>query len=185
MGLFLAIIGLTLFLDGLRVSIMPMAELVGQELPRKLPLVLVLLIAGCLGILVTYAEPAISALRPLADLVDPAEAPYLYFLMNEQQELMILAIGLGVGVAAIIGTLRFLRNWSLKPLIYATLAPTVGAAVYMQWGNPNLAPLIGVSWDCGTIDWLINSFLPVDNACLLPSASVCIQLHQVHNEQMK
>lgn len=96
-------------------------------------------------------QPAISALRPLAELVNPNDAPYLYFLMNTQQELMVLAIGLGVGVAAVIGTLRFIKNWSLKPLIYMTLAPTVGLACYMQWGNPDLAPLIGLSWDCGAV----------------------------------
>lgn len=56
MGLILAIIGLTLFLDGLRVSIMPMAECVGQELPQRLHLVFVLFVAFILGILVTYAE---------------------------------------------------------------------------------------------------------------------------------
>jgi len=56
MGLILAIIGLTMFLDGLRVSIMPMAECVGQELPQRLHLVFVLFVAFILGILVTYAE---------------------------------------------------------------------------------------------------------------------------------
>lgn len=151
MGLFLAIIGLTMFLEGLRIAIMPMAELIGQELPQKLHLVFVLFVAFILGILVTYAEPAISSLRPLADLIDPNDAPYLYFVMVYQQELLVLAIGLGVGVAAVIGTLRFIKNWSLKPLIYVTLAPTVGLACYMQWGNTNLAPLIGLSWDCGAV----------------------------------
>ena len=151
MGLFLAIIGLTLFLEGLRISIMPMAELIGQELPQKLHLIFVLFVAFILGILVTYAEPAISSLRPLADLIDPNDAPYLYFVMVYQQELLVLAIGLGVGVAAVIGTLRFIKDWSLKPLIYITLAPTVGLACYMQWGNTNLAPLIGLSWDCGAV----------------------------------
>ena len=151
MGMFLAIIGLTMFLDGLRVAIMPMAEMVGQELPQRLHLFFVLCVAFILGVLVTYAEPAISALRPLAELVDPYSAPYLYFVMNCQQELMVLAIGLGVGVAAVIGTLRFIKNWPLKPLVYMTLAPTVGLACYMQWGNPNLAPLIGLSWDCGAV----------------------------------
>lgn len=130
---------------------MPMAEMVGQELPQRLHLFFVLCVAFILGVLVTYAEPAISALRPLAELVDPYSAPYLYFVMNCQQELMVLAIGLGVGVAAVIGTLRFIKNWPLKPLIYMTLAPTVGLACYMQWGNPNLAPLIGLSWDCGAV----------------------------------
>ena len=97
---------------------MPMAEMVGQELPQRLHLFFVLCVAFILGVLVTYAEPAISALRPLAELVDPYSAPYLYFVMNCQQELMVLAIGLGVGVAAVIGTLRFIKNWPLKPLIY-------------------------------------------------------------------
>lgn len=45
----------------------------------------------------------------------------------------VLAIGLGVGVAAILGTMKFLYGWSLKPLIAATLLPTVGLACYMQW----------------------------------------------------
>jgi hypothetical protein len=64
---------------------MPLAEVVGEELPQKLHVSLVLLIAGFIGILVTYAEPAIASLRPLALLVDPIQAPYLYFVMNNQQ----------------------------------------------------------------------------------------------------
>ena len=149
MGLFLAIIGLSLFLDGLRVAIMPLAELVGTELPKKLPLPFVLLVAGFLGILVTYAEPAIASLSPLAKLIDPVRAPYLYFVMNQQKELMVFAIGAGVGVAAILAVLMFMRGWSLKPLIFGSLAPTVALACYMQWGNPNLSPVIGLAWDCG------------------------------------
>ena len=47
----------------------PFAEVLGQELPAKVHVVFVLAIAFCLGVLVTYAEPAISALRPLAALV--------------------------------------------------------------------------------------------------------------------
>jgi len=56
-------------LQGLRVCIMPLAELLGTELPQKVHLVFVLAVAFCLGVLVTYAEPAISAIRPLASLV--------------------------------------------------------------------------------------------------------------------
>ena len=154
-GLISAAIGLVLFLDGLRVAIMPMAMLVGNQLPKRLPLAAVLAVAFFLGVLVsgpllpvsrprrgiperlaaglrsdcqpmgplvavltvafglgvlsavpryvrhllvrraeapnpidrkvTYAEPAIAALRPLAALVDPTTAPYLYYLMNQQQ----------------------------------------------------------------------------------------------------
>lgn len=65
--------------------------------------------------------------------MDPNSAPYLYYLMNQQQEIMVLAIGIGVGVAAVLGTLKFLYNWSLKPMIAVTLLPTIGLACYMQW----------------------------------------------------
>ena len=62
---------------------------VGHHLPEKLPLFFVLLVAFCLGVLVTYAEPAIAAIRPLAALVDPVAAPYLYYILNQQQELTV------------------------------------------------------------------------------------------------
>ena len=29
-------------------------------------------------------------------------------------------VGAGVGLAAIIGTIRFVKGWSLKPMIYAS-----------------------------------------------------------------
>ncbi|PSC69722.1 pf07556 family [Micractinium conductrix] len=177
MGLVLAIFGLMAFLEGLRVVIMPFAEVLGSELPAKVHVCWVLLVAFCLGVLVTYAEPAISALRPLASLVDPAEAPYLYYMMNQQRVGVrayvragvvrgadsdnlhvcaplpnsVLCIGLGVGCAAIVGTLRFIRDWPLKPLIYITLAPTIATSCYMQWGNKDLAPILGVAWDCGGV----------------------------------
>lgn len=65
-GLISAVIGLVLFLEGLRVAVMPMAMLVGEQLPKRLKLPLVLLVAFALGVLVTYAEPAIAAIRQVA-----------------------------------------------------------------------------------------------------------------------
>ena len=38
---------------------------------------------------------------------------------------------------------RFLRGWSLKPLIACSLTPTIALACYMKWGNEHLSPLIG------------------------------------------
>ncbi|PNH06911.1 hypothetical protein TSOC_006673 [Tetrabaena socialis] len=109
-GLVCAIFGLMFFMDGLRVCVMPLGEMVGNRLPMKYPLPVVLAVAGALGILVTYAEPAISSLTPLAKLVDKTKAPYLYYALNDQREMLVLSIGLGVGMAAIVGTLRFVRG---------------------------------------------------------------------------
>jgi hypothetical protein len=147
----MAIIGLTVFIDALRVVVMPLSEQLGTELPKTLSLPGVLAVTCFLGILVTYAEPAITSLRPLARLVDPDVAPYLYCALMEKQELLVFCIGLGVGLAAMLGTLRFVRGWSLKPLISISMVPCLMCACYMWWGDPELRPLLGLAWDCGAV----------------------------------
>jgi hypothetical protein len=47
--------------------------------------------------------------------------------------------------------MRFIYDWSLKPLIVLTLLPTLALGAYMQWGNPDLLCVIGLAWDCGAI----------------------------------
>jgi len=150
-GLICAIIGLTMFVDALRMAVMPLGELLGEQLPNRLPLPLVLVVACLLGILCTYAEPAMASLRPLARIVSKKKTPYLHLILNELQEPLIFSVGLGVGFAAVLGTLRFIRGWPLKPLIALTLTPTIILACYMQWGDPNLVPLLGLAWDCGGV----------------------------------
>ena len=110
-------VGLVLFVDGLRVAIMPLGSMLGQQLPERFKVRYILVVACAIGILCTYAEPAIASLRPLAALVKRCQTPYLYFVLNDMSEVLVLSIGLGVGVAAIVGVLRFLRGWSLKPLV--------------------------------------------------------------------
>ena len=128
-GLASEVIGLVLFLEGLRVAIMPLAAFIGEQFPRRFPLWCTLLLTFSLGILVTYAEPSIQALHPLAALVEPTRAPYLYFILNTMMEPLVFSVASGVGVAAVLGTLRFVYGWSLKPLIAASLAPTLALSV--------------------------------------------------------
>jgi hypothetical protein len=70
---------------------------------------------------------------------------------QEVQETLILCIGLGVGCAALFGTLRFVRGWSLKPLIIGSLIPCILCSCYMVWGDPRLKPILGLAWDCGAV----------------------------------
>lgn len=117
LGLVAAIIGLTLFVDGLRICVMPMAEYLGDRLPRRMPLWITLTATFGLGILVTYAEPAIQSIKPLASVVDPEVEPYLFYVLNNQQEMLVLSIGLGVGAAA--GKDRYiLRIWDVVQKAY-------------------------------------------------------------------
>ena len=150
MGLIAVILGLMLFMEGLKVGLMPFGEAIGTILPAKAHLSVVLLIAFLLGIGVTFAEPAIGALKTAGQIIKVENAPYLYTLLNEWAETLVLFVGIGVGAAAILGTVRFLYGWSLKPLIYYTLLPTLGLTVYMM-ADPELSKVLGLAWDCGAV----------------------------------
>ena len=62
-GLVSVIVGLMFFMEGLKVGLMPFGETIGTVLPSKSKLPVVLSIAFLLGIGVTFAEPAIGALK--------------------------------------------------------------------------------------------------------------------------
>ena len=81
-GLVAVIIGLAVFMEGLNVGLMPFGTIIGDNLPKKASMFVVLLIIGILGVGVTFAEPAIGALQAFGSSVDVSKAPYLYELLN-------------------------------------------------------------------------------------------------------
>ena len=149
-GLFAVIVGLMLFMEGLKLGLMPFGEIIGSNLPRKLSLPVVLLVTLLLGIGVTFAEPAIGALRAAGQNVSAQNAPYLWAILNQWTSELVLVVGASVGLAAVTGTLRFIYGWSLKPLIYLSLAPVLLLTVYMS-SDPELAKIIGLAWDAGAV----------------------------------
>jgi hypothetical protein len=149
-GLTAVIIGLMLFMEGLKVGLMPFGETIGSELPKKSKLPVVLIVVFLLGIGVTFAEPAIGALQTAGSLVNVQKAPYLKALLTDWSTILVLIVGVGVGLAAVLGTMRFVKGWSLKPMIFFTLIPTMGLSIYIS-GDPNLASILGLAWDCGAV----------------------------------
>jgi hypothetical protein len=149
-GLLAVILGLMFFMEGLKLGLMPFGTVIGSTLPRKSSLPVVLIITLLLGIGVTFAEPAISALKMAGQNVAVERAPYLYALLNDWAGTLVLVVGASVGLAAVVGTLRFLYGWSLKPLIYLTLAPVLALTVYAAL-RPELAKALGLAWDTGGV----------------------------------
>jgi hypothetical protein len=149
-GLFAVIIGLMFFMEGLKLGLMPFGTVLGTTLPAKSSLPVVLLIAFILGIGVTFAEPAIGALKAAGQLVKVETAPYLYTLLNDWADVLVLVVGMGVGAATVLGTVRLLYGWSLKPFIYITLIPTLLLTFFIQQ-NDELSKMIGLAWDCGAV----------------------------------
>ena len=149
-GLVAVILGLMIFMEGLKLGLMPFGEVIGNNLPKKSSLGVVLFIAFLLGIGVTFAEPAIGALQAVGSIVDVRKAPYLYTLLNNWTGQLVLVVGIGVGLAAVLGTMRFLYGWSLKPMIYLALLPTIGLTVFCML-DPELNKILGLAWDCGAV----------------------------------
>jgi hypothetical protein len=149
-GLFSVIVGLMFFMEGLKLGLMPFGQVIGNGLPRRSPLPVVLFITLLLGIGVTFAEPAIGALQAAGGNVSAERAPYLYALLNDWSGALVLVVGAAVGLAAVVGTLRFLYGWSLKPLIYMALAPVLLLTVYAST-DPDLTAILGLAWDAGAV----------------------------------
>ena len=150
LGLVAVIIGLAIFMEGLKVGLMPFGNIIGDTLPKKASMFVVLIIIAMLGVGVTYAEPAIGALKAFGASINPKDAPYLFEILNNRSETLVVMVGAGVGLAAVIGTIRFVKGWSLKPLIYFALAPTILLTLY-AWSNPDLRTILGLAWDCGAV----------------------------------
>ena len=144
------IIGLAIFMEGLKTGLMPFGTIIGDTLPKKASMFVVLIIIAILGVGVTYAEPAIGALKAFGASINPQDAPYLYEILNNRSETLVVMVGAGVGLAAVIGTIRFVKGWSLKPLIYLTIAPVIVLTIF-AWFDPNLRSILGLAWDCGAV----------------------------------
>ncbi|MFN3237846.1 MAG: DUF1538 family protein, partial [Pseudomonadales bacterium] len=95
MGLVAVIVGLMIFMEGLKVGLMPFGESLGNSLPAKSTLPTVITVVFLLGIGVTFAEPAIGALQTAGSLVDVTKAPYLYTLLNDWAGVLVLSVGVG------------------------------------------------------------------------------------------
>ncbi len=149
-GMVLVVIGLTLFMEGLLLGLMPLGELVGVRLPQRSGLLTVLGFALILGFLATLAEPSIHVLQTAGESVRPWEAPLLFLLLNSYAPWLVYSVGAGVGVAVCLGMIRFYYSLSLKPFIYILVGALCAVTVWASF-DPNLRNIVGLAWDCGAV----------------------------------
>ena len=149
-GIFIVIVGLMFFMEGLRLGLMPLGETIGAILPRNTPLWGVLIFAFILGVGATFAEPAIAVLRSAGAGVRADQAPLLFSLLNDFTSELVTVVGIGVGLAVLLGVLRFYRNWSLKLLILPILLVLLVLTLIANT-TPELKAILGLAWDCGAV----------------------------------
>ncbi len=155
-GIGIVIVGLAFFMEGLRLGLMPLGETLGSTLPRKkifgIPCLPASLAFGfVLGAFATFAEPAIGVLRAAGSGVDPTLAPLLWTILNTGATNLVNSVGAGVGIAVLLGVLRFYKGWSLKPFIYVGVLVLSTFTLYFQFSDARLQHVLGLAWDCGAV----------------------------------
>ena len=149
-GILLVIFGLMFFLEGVRISLVPVGETIGDILPQRSTMLVLLLFSFLLGNLGAFGEPVIGSLQIAGSGVSPDAAPLLYEILVRKPVLLSLVISFGVGIAVTLSTLRTLYGWSLKPFIIPIVGTCVLATLFAS-RSEQLATAIGLAWDCGAV----------------------------------
>ncbi len=150
MGIGLVVLGLTLFLEGLFLGLMPIGERVGVKLPQRAGLAVIVVFGLLLGLGSTLAEPAVAALRVMGGFVNAWEAPVLFHLLENTPERLVIAVGAGVGLAVACGMVRLYFGLSIKPFIYVLVPIMLVLSLYCGMDS-NLATVLGLAWDTGAV----------------------------------
>jgi hypothetical protein len=146
-GTALVVLGLTLFVQGLKLGLFPIGENMAWDFAAKGSLMWLLLFAFALGFGTTVAEPALIAVANEAAEV----AAQGGMIADEEEARENYAVGLrytvalSVGLAIVVGVLRILRGW---PIQYLIICGYIGVVVMTA-----IAPqeIIGIAYDSGGV----------------------------------
>lgn len=139
-GGILVILGLTVFLLGVDIGILPIGERSGAALTAKRSLPLLLSVSFVIGFLVTIAEPDVQVLADQIRSVSP----------NVNKWGLVLMIAAGIGLFVALGLLRTVMSLSLRVLlivsyvlvfILAFLSPVEFQGVAFDSGGATTGPM--------------------------------------------
>ena len=136
----LALLGLTLLVRGLAMSIFPLGERMADWLARRGSLPLLLGFGFALGFGSTVAEPALAAVADQAGLAMAAAGSVDH---ARASALLRYGVAAAVGVAVTIGVLRIVKGW---PVIWFVL-PGYGLASALALSSQT--PLSAIAFDAG------------------------------------
>ncbi|MBF0178769.1 MAG: DUF1538 domain-containing protein [Magnetococcales bacterium] len=147
LGGILVLIGLALFVEGLKIGLFPIGEAMAYNFARRNSLFWLLAFAFGLGFSTTVAEPALIAVADEAAKV-ASEAGLLApgdKSMEDYAYGMRIAVALSVGFAIAVGALRIIKGW---PVQYLIIGGYIAVMIITL-----MAPreIIGIAYDSGGI----------------------------------
>ncbi|MCK5718391.1 MAG: DUF1538 domain-containing protein [Thiomargarita sp.] len=146
-GLFLVILGLSLFIHGLEMALFPLGETIAYAFAKKGNIWWLLIFAFALGFGTTIAEPAliavadeaanIAAIGGILEQTETAKQSYANGLR--------LMVALSVGIAIVIGVIRIIKGWAIHYLIIGGYISVITITSFApEW-------IIGIAYDSGGV----------------------------------
>ncbi len=146
-GIFMVMLGLTLFIQGLKMALFPLGEEMAFNFVRAGNLWWLFLFAFTLGFGTTVAEPALIAISDEAaeiaaagGMISNNEASQASYALGLR-----LTVALAVGVALLLGVLRILKGW---PVQYLIIGGYIGVVIMTYFAPPEI---IGIAYDSGGV----------------------------------
>ncbi len=147
LGTLQVVIGLTLFVQGLKMGLFPIGESMAHDFASKGSILWLTLFAFALGFGTTVAEPALIAIadeaaRVAADggMIDTSQPA-----MQTYADGLRLTVAISVGLAIVIGVIRIIKGW---PVQYLIMGGYAGVVVMTTMAPPEI---IGIAYDSGGV----------------------------------
>jgi Protein of unknown function (DUF1538) len=144
-GTVFIILGLSLFIEGLERSLIPLGESMAYAFARKGSLVWLLAFSFSLGVGAAIGEPALTSVaQKAADLASTSHKIGQTQIAKENYALGLrMSVAVAVGLAILIGVLRIIRGWPVYYPVYCAY----GCIAAMTPFAP--AEIIGIAYDSG------------------------------------
>ncbi len=146
-GTLMVVVGLTLFVYGLKTGLFPIGEAMARSFAGKGSMFWLLVFAFALGFGTTVAEPALIAIAAEAaqvaaggGMIAGTEAA-----MKDYADGLRLTVALSVGFAIAVGVLRIIRGW---PIHYLIIGGYIGVVIMTAFAPPEI---IGIAYDSGGV----------------------------------
>lgn len=143
----MVVIGLTLFVQGLKMGLFPIGESMAVNFARKGSLIWLILFAFALGFGTTVAEPALIAVAKEA-----AEVAAVGGMITDSEQTkhdyatgLRLTVAASVGLAIVLGVMRIIKGW---PVQYLIIGGYVGIVIMTAFAPPEI---IGIAYDSGGV----------------------------------
>lgn len=135
-GVAMVMAGLFLFLQGVKIGLLPMGEAIGAELPKRGSMFFLLFFSFVLGFMVTLAEPDVWVLVGFVDSVSQG-------MVNRY--ILVVSVALGVGIFVTLAILRTVLN---IPIAYLLAAGYIAILVLSFFTPSDFVP---ISFDAGGV----------------------------------